>query len=356
MLAAALACHRDAIADLHRLDGVDAHHRGRDIGIELVEYRLAQARGHAFRAHRDARADRLAGGTYVPDQLLELGYSLRVGTEERVVVGRTGLERRQCQCADLAQVAIDAYRQALGQVFACDRPSRHSHHGLARRGAAATAMIAQAVFLLVGIVGVSGAETISQAVIVARAGVAVLDQQSDWRAGGAPFEHAGQYPHLVGFAPLTHELRAAGATPVDVTLQIGRFQRQSRGTAVDDAAQCRPVALAEAGDREQSAYGVARHSLVRHFRCNSCSRSITNTPPPPRSNASQIKGSRGEGRCRARSGLPTSTIRIPPGLRCAAASRKIILAESSPSSPAASANRGSCRYSAGSRVSWRRAT
>ena len=59
-----------------------------DIGIELVEHRLAQPRRHAFGAHRDARADRIAGGAHIPDQLLELGQALRVGAEERILVGR----------------------------------------------------------------------------------------------------------------------------------------------------------------------------------------------------------------------------------------------------------------------------
>ena len=47
MLAAALRRNRDAVADLHRLHGVDAHHRVRDVGIEAVEHRLAQADRHA---------------------------------------------------------------------------------------------------------------------------------------------------------------------------------------------------------------------------------------------------------------------------------------------------------------------
>jgi hypothetical protein len=46
----------EAVADLHALDGVDAHHRVGDVGVELVVQRLAQAHRHAVGAHLDARA------------------------------------------------------------------------------------------------------------------------------------------------------------------------------------------------------------------------------------------------------------------------------------------------------------
>ena len=49
MLAAALAADGHAIADLHRLDGIDAHHGVGDVGVEPVEHRLAQSRRHALR-------------------------------------------------------------------------------------------------------------------------------------------------------------------------------------------------------------------------------------------------------------------------------------------------------------------
>ncbi len=44
-------------ADLDTFHGIDAHQRMRDIGIETVEDRLAQARWYAGRHHVDARTD-----------------------------------------------------------------------------------------------------------------------------------------------------------------------------------------------------------------------------------------------------------------------------------------------------------
>ena len=60
MLGTALRDAAKPGADLHALDGVDAHHRAGQVGIEALEHRLAQARRHAARDHRDARADRIA--------------------------------------------------------------------------------------------------------------------------------------------------------------------------------------------------------------------------------------------------------------------------------------------------------
>jgi hypothetical protein len=48
-------------ADLHALDRVDAHHGEGDVGVHLVEQRLAQAHGHVARGHAQARAARVAG-------------------------------------------------------------------------------------------------------------------------------------------------------------------------------------------------------------------------------------------------------------------------------------------------------
>ena len=47
--AAALRDAAEARAYLHALHGVDTHHRVRDVGIELVEQRIAQPHGHVRR-------------------------------------------------------------------------------------------------------------------------------------------------------------------------------------------------------------------------------------------------------------------------------------------------------------------
>jgi hypothetical protein len=47
VFAATLRHDTEAVADLDALDGVEAHHRVGDVGVELVVQRLAQAHRHA---------------------------------------------------------------------------------------------------------------------------------------------------------------------------------------------------------------------------------------------------------------------------------------------------------------------
>src|SRR5204862_4467326 len=267
-----------------------------------------------------------------PAQLLELGDARRVRTEERILVGEGGFHRLERQRADLTEVPVDAHAEARGEVAARNRARGGAHHRLARRRAPAAAVVAHAVFLLVGVVGVSGSEAILDLVVVARARVGVIDEDADRGAGRAALEHAREDAHLVGFAALTDEMRRAAAAAVDILLQIRLAQRQARRAAVDDAAHGRPVALAEGGHREQPADGVAGHVYWLRVACGpcSCSRESRNTPPPPRANSSHTKGRRRNARRTARSVLPTSTMSTPRGRKCRRASCRLIRTELSP--------------------------
>src|SRR5262249_30628048 len=115
-------------------------------------------------------------------------------------------------------IAVDAGTELFGEIFASDRAGGDPHHGLARRSPAPATMITQAVFLLVGVVGMTGAKAVLEPIVVARAGVGILDQQTDRGAGRAPLEPTGENAHRILLASLTHKVRAAGAASVDVGL------------------------------------------------------------------------------------------------------------------------------------------
>ena len=57
LFAAERARRREAVADLHALDRVDAHQRGGEIAVELGIDRRAETGRHAFRHDLDHRAD-----------------------------------------------------------------------------------------------------------------------------------------------------------------------------------------------------------------------------------------------------------------------------------------------------------
>ena len=153
------------------------------------------------------------------------------------------------------------------QPFLGDRSCRDAPCRLARRSASAAAMIADAVFLPVGVVGVAGAEGVGDIAVILAALVFVADEQRDGCAGGLAFEHAGQYLHRVRFAALRDVARGAGFAAVEVMLDVGLAQLHSRRATVDDAADGRAVRFAERGDGEERAECVSRHDVVSLNEC-----------------------------------------------------------------------------------------
>src|SRR6266436_537824 len=75
--------------------------------------------------------------------------------------------------------------------------------------AAAAAIIADAVFLPVGVVGVAGTEAVGDVAVIPRALVDIVDHQVDRRAGGRALEGAGEDLDLVGLLALRRIARLA---------------------------------------------------------------------------------------------------------------------------------------------------
>ncbi len=193
--------------------------------VELGIDRRAQTGRHALGDHLDDGADR---GAALPDAV-EIAFEERrlvlVGTEERIAWRSrpSPISRGQSCAAHLHQRAAHLH---LGQHLARDRTGRDAGRGLARRRTAAAAIVAQAVFRLIGEVGMAGAELVLDLGIVLRALVGVLDQQRDRRAGRhlhAAFRmrhHAGQDLHRIRLLALGGEARLAGAAAVEIALDL----------------------------------------------------------------------------------------------------------------------------------------
>src|SRR3984885_9377324 len=108
----------------------------------------------------------------------------------------------------------------------------------------------------------AGPEAVLDFLVVARALILVLDQKTDGCAGGLALEHTGKDAHRITLAPLSRVLRGTGTAAVHVLLQVRFGDRKSRRTAVDDAPQGRPVALAEARHREHPSERISSHALI----------------------------------------------------------------------------------------------
>ena len=89
---------------------------------------------------------------------------------------------------------------------------------VSRAEPSAAAMVANAVLLPVGVVGMAGAERVDQISVVFTPGIFIADQQRDRCAGGLTFKDAGQDFDRVGFLPLRDVAGRAGFAPIEILL------------------------------------------------------------------------------------------------------------------------------------------
>src|SRR6185295_7975819 len=150
---------------------------------------------------------------------------------------------------------------ALAQPFARNGAGHHAHRGLARRGPSAAAVVADAVFLPVAVVGVAGPEGLGDGRVVLGARILVADDEADGRARGPALENARQQFHRIRLAPLGDVPRGAGLAPVEVALDVGLGQCHARRAAVHHAPERRAVRFAERSHAIQRAETVAGHRI-----------------------------------------------------------------------------------------------
>jgi hypothetical protein len=248
-----------AFADLDALHGVDRHHRGGKVCVELgVDWR-AKACGCA--SHDD----------------FDLGPHGRAGLAQAVEVI---LPRRRCACVrrpegvplDLVPVdirAVDAVHAHPGHVAANFDPwrnrldrlagkatCRHPRCGLACGRTPAATRIADAVFEPVADVGVTGAEFLGDVAVVLGPLVGVLDHELHRGARRLPLVDAREDAHLVGFAPLRGELVLPRFASVEPVLDHAFVDGDARRHTVHRSPQGRSVAFAPGGHAKDMSEGV----------------------------------------------------------------------------------------------------
>ena len=112
-------------------------------------------------------------------------------------------------------------------------------------------MVPQAVFLPIGVIGMTGPKATADLVIVPGSGILVLDQQRDGRTRGLAFKHAGENLHVVRLAPLGGMPAAASGSTQQLILDFLCRYRQARWAAVDDTTNGRAMALPKGGNTKQ---------------------------------------------------------------------------------------------------------
>jgi hypothetical protein len=98
--------------------------------------------------------------------------------------------------------------------------------------------------------------------VVLAAAILIADQERDRRSGSASFEYTGENFDDVRFAPLRDMTRGTGLAAIEVFLNVGLGQSQSRRAPVHDTADRGSVAFPERGDAEQLPEGIAGHDGI----------------------------------------------------------------------------------------------
>ena len=128
MHGAALRHAGKAGANLHSLDGVQAHHGVGDVGVQPVVQGLTQAHGHARGLHAQACAAgvvRLAQGIHVVLVGLHVGH----GREKGVVRHMLPALERDGQLAQLRHAGAELGTELLAQPLLGHSPGRHGGRG-----------------------------------------------------------------------------------------------------------------------------------------------------------------------------------------------------------------------------------
>ena len=179
----------------------------------------------------------------------------------------------------------------LVEHLAGDGAGRHAARRLARRRTPAAAIVAQAVFGLIGVVRVAGAKLRGDGAVVFRALIDVLDHQRNRRAGRhlraslRMREDARQDFDFVGFASLRRIARLTGTPLVEEALDVGLGQRHAGWTPIDHAADRWPVALTPGRHAKQMAEAIVGHDDLEALAPSTRAAPPSYPTVPPRGNA-----------------------------------------------------------------------
>jgi len=118
-------------------------------------------------------------------------------------------------------------------------------------------MVANAVFLGIGDIPVSGAIEIPQIIVGGAVGVCILDEKGNGRPGGLSLKNAGQDGYTVCLASWRSGRQTARPAPVQFDLDVRIRQVQTWRAAIDNGTDGRAVGFSPGGHTKKNACGVA---------------------------------------------------------------------------------------------------
>jgi len=244
VLRAAHAGCGEARSELDTTAGGDAEHRLGQIGVQLVEDRVAQSCRDAADRHDDPAAHGVPFGAHRLDPLGDGRRRPGIGAEDgaRIHVGfgdgvRIDLRFDRFHRPDAGHY-LDSTRPA--QQLAGHGAGGDPAHRLPSRGPAAAARIADPVAGQIGVIRVRRAQDVLEFRVVLASGRPVAHQQQDRGAQGQAFVDAGQDLHRVRFRT-GRRVGQAGTAARELHLDLLSRDGQSGRTSVHDAAHGRAV-------------------------------------------------------------------------------------------------------------------
>ena len=255
----------ETVADFHTLHGVDRHQQAGNILIELAVDRRPDTSRHTFSDNLDDCADRRSA----------LANAIKIVCEQ---LDRTGIRREERVVVHFRPVpatAVDTVH-AHGHQRALDLKPRHdlARYGacchtscrFARRRTSAAAIVANAVFDVIGIIGMTGTILTGNFAIILRALIGVLDHHRNRRASRrhghaiVAQKNTGKHANLIRFAALRRIFGLAGLALVEIGLNFGFRERNAGRAAVNNATERQTVAFAPGGYAEQMTETIVRHA------------------------------------------------------------------------------------------------
>ena len=131
-------------------------------------------------------------------------------------------------------------------------------------------MVADAILLPVGEVGVAGAEHLAQVLVVVGVLIGIAYQEADGLPRRLSLEHAAKQFHLVGLLPGCGQSALARAASVQFTLNKIQVHTDASRHTVDDTTDAGPVTLTKRSQAEYMTetitHGSDRNRSGRHVR------------------------------------------------------------------------------------------
>ena len=118
------------------------------------------------------------------------------------------------------------------------------------RGTSAATVVADTIFIIIGVVGMGRTEQTAQVLIVLRVLVLVPDDESDGTARRLPFKDAAEQFHLVCFLPRRSDMALSRTATVQFLLDEFQVDVDACRHPVDHAAYGLTVTFSEGRQRE----------------------------------------------------------------------------------------------------------